>query len=210
MIYGKKIFNWKGIHELDTIEAKKAAIIERAAEFMKEMQADPLRYEHHKLAGPDAVLMGGANPVAMIESDTVKTPDRGYEVLFDEFDMRASSNDAFDLIGITGGVTFYQILPGEEVKLSMIPKARAHHRQVPPVRRRRQHPGRLAPVQQVLPHRPALRGHHRQLVGPARRPVLRPADGPRRRRQPGVRHRRHHHDQQRLRRDPRRPARPPG
>ena len=122
MVYGKKIFNWKGIHELTTIEEKKAAIIGRAAEFMKELREDPLLYVGQKLSGPDAVLMGGANPVALIESDTVKTPDRGYEVLFDEVDMRASSNDAFDMISVTGGVTFYQIKPGEEVKISAIAK----------------------------------------------------------------------------------------
>lgn len=122
MIYGKKIFDWKGISEFKTIEEKKAAIVERAAAFMAELVKDPIAMQRHKLAGPDAALMGAASPVALVTDATIKTPDRGYELLFDEVDMRASSNDAFDLLDVTGGVTFYQLQPGEEIKLSAIPK----------------------------------------------------------------------------------------
>lgn len=121
LVFGRKIFDWAGIHEYDTIEEKKAAIIERAAEFMKELIQDPLHYERQKLSGPDSTLQGDA-PVATVYTSSIKTPDRGYEVLFDEYDMRTSSNDSFDLLDVTGGVTFYQLKPGEEVKLSNIPK----------------------------------------------------------------------------------------
>jgi hypothetical protein len=54
-------------------------------------------------------------------SDTIKTPDRGYELLFDEVDMRQSVSSAFEVLDVTGGVTFYQQLAGEEAKLSKIP-----------------------------------------------------------------------------------------
>lgn len=122
MIYGKKIFDWNGIKDLDSKDDKIQAIIERGAEFMKEIAEEPTLVTGAKLSGPDAALIGQGNPIALVGTDTVKTPDRGYEVLFDEVDMRASSNDSFDILDVTGGVTFYQIKPGEEVKLSPIPK----------------------------------------------------------------------------------------
>jgi hypothetical protein len=120
-VFGRKIFDWNGIKEFDADEEKKKAIIDQASDFMKELHNDPLHYVGEKLAGPDATLQG-ATPVAQVYTSSVKTPDRGYEVLFDEYDMRASANDSFELLDVTGGVTFYQLKPGEEVKLSAIPK----------------------------------------------------------------------------------------
>jgi len=120
MIYGKKIFNWKGIDKLKSDEEKKAAIIGAADHFMKKIAAEAVTGQ--KVRGIDPVLMGEA-PVVLVQSDTIKTPDRGYEILFDEVDMRASSSDSFDLLDVSGGVTFYQQKIGEEVKMSKIGKA---------------------------------------------------------------------------------------
>jgi len=121
LVFGRKIFDWSGIKKFATDEEKKLAIIKRASDFMKELLEDPLIYHREKLAGPDAALMG-AVPIASVYTSSVKTPDRGYEVLFDEYDMRNSANDSFEILDVTGGVTFYQVKPGEEVKLSAIPK----------------------------------------------------------------------------------------
>ena len=122
LLYGRKMFDWSRVKELGSMDEVRKAIIERAAELMKEIGEQPVAREGVKLSGPDPALIGAGNPVVLVQSDTVKTPDRGYEVLFDEVDMRASSNDAFDVLDVQGGVTFYQIKPGEEVKLSKVSK----------------------------------------------------------------------------------------
>jgi hypothetical protein len=121
IVFGRKIFDFGAIEKFATNEEKKKAIIKRASNFMKELLDDPLIYHKEKLAGVDSTLQG-TTPVASVYTSSIKTPDRGYEVLFDEYDMRASSNDSFEILDITGGVTFYQVKPGEEVKLSAIPK----------------------------------------------------------------------------------------
>jgi len=122
MLYGRKMFDWTKVKELGSMDEVRKAIVERGAELMKEIADMPVPREGVKLSGPDATLIGAGNPVVLVQSDTVKTPDRGYEILFDEVDMRASSNDAFDVLDVSGGVVFYQIKPGEEVKLSKIGK----------------------------------------------------------------------------------------
>lgn len=121
MIYGKRMFDWKGIERYKTLEEKKEKIIDAATQFMLKLAAKPV-IAGRKMSGPDANLMGDA-PVVLVMSDTIKTPDRGYEILFDEVNMRASNNDSFDVMDVSGGVTFYQVQPGEEVKMSKIPKA---------------------------------------------------------------------------------------
>jgi hypothetical protein len=120
LIYGRKMFNWKKIDTYKTVEEKKNKIVEAADIFVKKILAGPVTGA--KMRGPDADLMG-QTPVALIMSDTIKSPDRGYEMLFDEVDMRASSNDSFDIMDVSGGVTFYQQRSGEEVKMSKIGKA---------------------------------------------------------------------------------------
>ena len=120
MVYGQKIFDWKGIDKIKTIEEKKDKIILAADHFMKKIFAMPVTGS--KVIGPDANLMA-AVPVVLVMSDTIKTPDRGYEMLFDEVDMRTSNNDTFEVLDISGGVTFYQQLTGEEVKMSQIPSS---------------------------------------------------------------------------------------
>jgi hypothetical protein len=120
LIYGRKIFDWKKIKEYGTVEEARAAIIDTAAAVMERIKSMPVTGQ--KMRGPDADLVG-ANPVALVMSDAIKTPDRGYELLFDEVDMRQSSNDSFDVLDVHGGATFYQIKPGEEVKITKIGKA---------------------------------------------------------------------------------------
>jgi hypothetical protein len=122
LLYGLKVFDWSKIQDIKMSE-RIDHIIDAASKFLKKMQADPLiltGIEGSKLVGPDSNLMGPV-PVALVMSDTIKSPDRGYEILFDEVDMRASNNDTFDVIDVSGGVTFYQAVPGEEAKLSKVP-----------------------------------------------------------------------------------------
>lgn len=118
MLYGTKIFNWKGIETLKTLDEKKDAIVGAFQHFVDGIKAAPVGGQ--KMVGPDPNLVTG-NPVVLVMSDTLKAPDRGYELLFDEIDMRQSSNNTFEVIDVTGGVTFYQVAEGEDVKLSKIP-----------------------------------------------------------------------------------------
>jgi hypothetical protein len=115
-VYGRDIFNWKAINEVKP-EERKDLIVDAFSHFIKSIHATPVTGQ--KL-GPDANLQGQI-PVSFVMSDTLKSPDRGYELLFDEIDMRQSTNNTFDLVGISGGVTFFQQAPGEEAKLSKIP-----------------------------------------------------------------------------------------
>lgn len=123
VIFGRKIFDWKGIKEYKSLDEKKEKIIEAADICMKKINEAPLvKISGMKMRGPDADLSGEA-PVVVVMSDAIKTPDRGYEMIFGEVDMRASSNDAFDMLDVSGGATFYQVKPGEEVTLTKIGKA---------------------------------------------------------------------------------------
>ena len=116
-LYGTKVFDWPKIHSIPEKD-RKDAIIGAAQAFIDKINKSPAKGE--KVVGPDPNLMS-AIPIVLVMSDTVKTPDRGYELLFDEVDMRASQNDSFDVLDVTGGVTFYQKIAGQEVKLSKIP-----------------------------------------------------------------------------------------
>lgn len=121
-LFGEKIYNWEKIHEIPEAD-RRDAIIARANEFMTEISQKEVRgapVGGQKMTGLDSNLMGQI-PVVLVMSDTIKTPDRGYEVLFAEVDMRQSQSNTFDVLDITGGVTFYQQLVGEEAKLSKIP-----------------------------------------------------------------------------------------
>ncbi len=115
---GIKIFNWKGIDKLKSHEEKKAAIIDALLHYIKKIGSAPLTGS--KMTGPDANL-NVVIPVTLVMSDTFKAPDRGYEMIFDEVDMRASTSNTFEMLDVTGGVTFYQQAEGEEAKLSKIP-----------------------------------------------------------------------------------------
>lgn len=116
-LFGEKIFEWEKINDIPLADRRKA-IIARVNEFIKEIGNKDL--QRQKMTGHDTTLMG-AIPVALIMSDTVKSPDRGYEVLFDEVNMRQSQSTTFDVLDVSGGVTFYQQISGQEAKLSKIP-----------------------------------------------------------------------------------------
>jgi hypothetical protein len=121
-LYGKKIFDWDKINEVKP-EERKDLLVDAFSHFIREVNKMPVtgsQLAGQKLAGPDANLMS-AIPISLVMSDTIKAPDRGYELLFDEIDMRQSTNNTFDLVGVSGGATFYQQASGEEAKLSKIP-----------------------------------------------------------------------------------------
>lgn len=119
-LYGEKIFDWKGIEKIP-FEKRKAAIIGAMNHFIKEVHGTPVdKVSGSKFVGSDSNLMSAAQ-VALVQSDTIKSPDRGYEFLFDEVDMRQSANNTFEVLDVTGGVTFYQHNEGAEAKLSKIP-----------------------------------------------------------------------------------------
>jgi len=122
---GMKVVNWKRIGEIKQ-EERVDAIIDAYAKALVTMQTAPVQkfaattIDGKKIVGHDSNLMSPV-PIALVMSDTIKVPDRGYEELFSEVDMRASSNDSFKILDVSGGVTFYQQKAGEEAKLSKIP-----------------------------------------------------------------------------------------
>ena len=118
-LYGMKMFDWKGIDQIPPAE-RKGKIIEAVNHAIRKVGDLPI--SGGKIQGADSNLVGSA-PIIMSLSDTVATPDRGYELLFDEVDMRQSANSSFDILDITGGVTFYQHDAGEEAKLSKLPSS---------------------------------------------------------------------------------------
>ena len=119
-LYGEKIFNWKGIDEIHP-DKRKEAIIHAFNTFINKINSRPVGFaKGEKIVGIDSNLIS-AIPIVMALSDTIKSPDRGYELLFDEVDMRQSPSRFFEVLDITGGVTFYQQNEGQEAKLSEIP-----------------------------------------------------------------------------------------
>lgn len=129
-LYGTKIIDWqkktkdgKSIRDFP-YDVQKRMIIKAVMHFVKTIQSVPVEKKivGAKLAGVDANLVGVA-PVVQVMSDTVKSPDRGYELIFKEVDMRASTSKSFDMLDVSGGVTFYQHDEGKEAKLSSIPSS---------------------------------------------------------------------------------------
>lgn len=121
-LFGRKIIDWSAIDKVPD-DKKKAMIAGAVSHFMKSISDQPVSpVSGGKIVGSDTNLTG-ASPIVMIQSDTLKAPDRGYEVLFDEVDMRASTNSSFEILDVTGGVTFYQQKPGEEANLSKLPES---------------------------------------------------------------------------------------
>lgn len=115
-VFGEKIFNWEKIHEIPPAD-RRDAIMARLNEFMKEIGRKDI-VSGSKVIDPNFI---GQSPVVVVMSDTIKMPDRGYELLFDEVDMRQSTSNTFDVLDVANGVTFYQQLVGEEAKLSKVP-----------------------------------------------------------------------------------------
>lgn len=121
-LYNTKIFEWGKIQDIP-LSDRKEAIVDAVMHFIKKIQDAPVAgVSGAKVAGVDTNL-SGTIPVMLVMSDTVKSPDRGYELLFDEVDMRQSTNNTFEMLDVTGGVTFYQHDIGAEAKLSSIPSS---------------------------------------------------------------------------------------
>jgi hypothetical protein len=119
-LYGKKVIDWEKINDIPP-DQRKAKIVGAIAHFMKKL--NDLPHSNVKIMGADSSLTGSDNPVMYKLTDTIATPDRGYEMLFRELDMRQSTSKSFDVMDVSGGVTFYQQAPGERAKLSQLPSA---------------------------------------------------------------------------------------
>lgn len=115
-LFGKKVIDWAKMTAIPP-EQRKDKILEAINHAIKKFGDTPLTGEK---AGLDANLQAVA-PIVLVQSDTIKTPDRGYELIFSEVDLRQSAASTFEVLDVTGGVTFYQQLPGEEAKLSKLP-----------------------------------------------------------------------------------------
>jgi len=118
-IFGKQIIDWSRINEVPPKD-RKEKILEAINLGIKSIAETPVPVVGEKIQGPDSNLVGSV-PVVMTMSDTVKQPDRGYELIFSEVNMRQSANSTFEILDVSGGVTFYQHEPGEEAKLSKLP-----------------------------------------------------------------------------------------
>lgn len=122
-IFGKQFIDWGKLQQVAE-SARREKILEAIAIGFKSLSAEPLtRVSAEKFVGADPALLRSAPPIVMTGSDTANAPDRGYEALFAEVDMRASTSKTFEVASVTGGVTFYQVAPGEEAKLSKLPTA---------------------------------------------------------------------------------------
>lgn len=117
---GKKAIDWSRIGDIPP-DQRKAKILGAISHFMKKISEMP--HSNVKIVGADSSLTGTDNPVMYKLTDTIKSPDRGYEILFREHDLRQSTSKSFDVLDISGGVTFYQQKPGERAKLSSLPTA---------------------------------------------------------------------------------------
>jgi len=122
-IYGKKVIDWGQLGKIPEAE-RKGKILAAISSAIKTTADIPLQLvSADKMVGADATMLRGTPPIVMVGTDTVDMPDRGYEALFSEVDMRSSTSKTFDIVNITGGVTFFQQLPGELAKLSRLPQA---------------------------------------------------------------------------------------
>jgi len=115
-LFGKKVIDWGQLDKIPA-ENRKEKILQAINHGIKTVMEAPVTGTK---AGVDANLQAVA-PIVLVQSDTIKMPDRGYELIFDEVDMRNSMSDNFEVLDVTGGVTFYQQLAGEEAKLSKLP-----------------------------------------------------------------------------------------
>ncbi len=127
-LFGKKVIDYSKLGQVPA-DQQKAMLLDAISKALANFSAQPLAKESptavlgSKALGADSSLVNAAPPIIMAGSDTVDTPDRGYEALFREVDLRQSTSKTFEIGGITGGVTFMQHEPGEEAELSELPKA---------------------------------------------------------------------------------------
>lgn len=120
-IFGKQIIDWSKLHQVAE-SARKEKMLEAISLGLKNLAKTPLqRVAAEKFVGADATMLRSGPPIIMAGSDTVNAPDRGYEALFSLVDMLSSTSKTFEIANVTGGVTFYQVQPGEEAKLSRLP-----------------------------------------------------------------------------------------
>ncbi len=120
-----KMFDWSKAKDVGSMEELKTLICDAFNQYLKSFSDQPLQAEKlfsEKFTGADSNLYGQA-PVILVHSDQPKMPDRGYELLFDLVDMKSSTNKSFDILDVSGGVTFFQQIEGEEAKLSEIPSS---------------------------------------------------------------------------------------
>ncbi|MCP4259095.1 MAG: hypothetical protein GY774_16540 [Planctomycetes bacterium] len=126
-LIAKKVFDWEAFNKLKedkglTFDQQRELIVAAATEHFTKRAKQPLKFEQYvvdKVAGADVNLMG-AKPVFLV-SFSPDEPDRGYEAIFREFNMRASTNRTFNLLNVTGGVTYQQIEPGEQAEMTIVP-----------------------------------------------------------------------------------------
>ncbi|WP_305046332.1 hypothetical protein [Geoalkalibacter sp.] len=127
-LFGKKVIDWGKMQEIPEGERAGKAC-EAVAHAMKMVAESPLQKMSPadvlgtKMRGSDGNLVHSAPPIVLVGDDTVDSPDRGYEALFTEVDMRTSTQKTFEIMDVTGGVTFYQQIEGESAKLSKLPTA---------------------------------------------------------------------------------------
>lgn len=102
-----------------SIEQIKDQLVEAFSKYLKRTAKAALVGE--KIRGVDPNLEGTA-PIVELFSDpgSPVEPDRGYEAIFTEVNMRQSTSRNFELLDIVGGISFYQQKTGEEAKLSVI------------------------------------------------------------------------------------------
>lgn len=119
-VLNQKIFNWEKILDIPAAE-RKEAILDAFNKYLNKQVNSPIPgVEKVKMTGADSNLQG-VTPIVLVMSDIMKMIDRGYEMIFGLVDMRNSTNKSFEMLDISGAVTFYQQLEGEEAKLSKIP-----------------------------------------------------------------------------------------
>ena len=82
-VFGKKVIDWAKINDIPP-EKRKGKIIGAVNHFIKKVDSMP--HDNVKITGADPNLTG-QSPISLAMSDTIKTPDRGYEVLFDEMGL---------------------------------------------------------------------------------------------------------------------------
>lgn len=127
-LFGKQVIDWGKLGSIPEAN-RKALILEAISTGLKTLSAAPLGQKSAtdvlgtKALGADPLLVASAPPIIVSGSDTVDAPDRGYEALFRELDLRNSTSKTFELLDITGGITFMQQQPGEEAELSELPTA---------------------------------------------------------------------------------------
>lgn len=122
-IFGKQFVDFSKLHQVAE-SARREKILEAISAGFKSLATEGLSMvSAEKFVGADPALLRSAPPIIMTGTDTVNQPDRGYEALFSLVDMTSSTSKTFEIANITGGITFYQVNPGEEAKLSQLPTA---------------------------------------------------------------------------------------